>query len=111
MTTDVLALTSSISLKGRADSLAFFNARMMRGPKMETDMTETHSKSRQQAEIAFGQTQSQLFARGHAVEEIDSIVQAREEKTLRLREARLAKEAQDIAAAASGLMAKRAHKR
>ena len=73
-------------------------------------MTETQSKSRQQAEIAFGHTQSQFFARGHAVEEMDSIVQAREAKTQRLREARLAKEAQDIAAASSGLFAKRARK-
>lgn len=73
-------------------------------------MTETHSKSRQQAEIAFGNTQSQFFARGHAVEEMDAIVQAREAKTERLRAARLAKEAQDIATAASGLIAKRARK-
>jgi hypothetical protein len=62
-------------------------------------MTQTHSKSRQQAEIAFGHTQTEFFARAHAVEELDSIVQAREAKTLRLREARLAKEAQGIAAA------------
>ena len=73
-------------------------------------MTETHSKSRQQAEIAFGHTQSQFFARGHAVEEMESIVRTREEKTLRLREARMAKEAQIIAAASSGLIAKRARK-
>lgn len=58
-------------------------------------MTETHSKSRQQAEIAFGATQSQFFAKSHAAEELISIAQAREEKTLRLREARLAKELQD----------------
>ncbi|WP_426128676.1 hypothetical protein [Pararhizobium sp. PWRC1-1] len=58
-------------------------------------MTETHSKSRQQAEIAFGATQSQFFAKGHAVEEMNSIVEAREDKTMRLREARLAKELQD----------------
>lgn len=58
-------------------------------------MTETHSRSRQQAEIAFGATQSQFFAKGHAVEEMNSIIEAREDKTLRLREARLAKELQD----------------
>lgn len=58
-------------------------------------MIEKHSKSRQQAEIAFGATQSQFFAKGHAVEELNSLVQAREDKTLRLREARLAKELQD----------------
>ncbi|NTF30802.1 hypothetical protein [Rhizobium skierniewicense] len=58
-------------------------------------MSEIHSKSRKQAEIAFGATQTQFFARGHAVEEINSITQARDEKTIRLREARLAKELQD----------------
>jgi len=56
-------------------------------------MTETQSKSRQQAEISFGQTQ--FFARGHAVEELTSIIDAREAKTQRLREARLAKEQND----------------
>lgn len=71
-------------------------------------MTETYSKSRQQAEIAFGNTQSQFFARKSAVEELDSIVRSREEKTLRLREARLAKESQDRAAATANLLKKRA---
>ena len=73
-------------------------------------MTETHSKSRQQAEVAFGQTQTEFFARGAAVEELDSIVQAREAKTLRLREARLAKEAQDTAAVTQVLLARHAAK-
>ncbi|EJC85581.1 hypothetical protein Rleg4DRAFT_7468 [Rhizobium leguminosarum bv. trifolii WSM2297] len=58
-------------------------------------MTETHSKSRQRAEIAFGNAQSQFLARSRAVEEIDQTVRARDEKTLRLREAREAKELQD----------------
>lgn len=51
-------------------------------------MTPTHSKSRRKAEIAFGKVQSQL----RAVEERDSDTIAREEKTTRLREARLARE-------------------
>ena len=55
-------------------------------------MVQTHSKSRQRAEIAFGKAQSQLVARQRMVEERSSLVLAREEKTLRLREARLAKE-------------------
>ncbi|MCX8997404.1 hypothetical protein NOF55_09820 [Rhizobiaceae bacterium BDR2-2] len=71
-------------------------------------MTQTHSKSRQQAEIAFNDAQSQFFARSSAVEERDSIVRSREEKTLRLREARLAKQSQDRAAATAALLAKRA---
>lgn len=73
-------------------------------------MTQTHSKSRQQAEIAFGHTQSQFFARNHAVEEIDALIQAREAKTNRLRQARLAKEAHDIATASAALIAKRGRK-
>ncbi len=70
-------------------------------------MSEQYSKSRQQAEIAFGKTQSQFFARGQAFEELDSITAARNEKTARLREARLAKEAEDSLA----LAAKPVHKR
>jgi hypothetical protein len=73
-------------------------------------MTQTHSKPRQQAEIAFGHTQTQFFARDHAVEELDAIVQAREAKTLRLREARLAKEAEGIAAATEALISRRLKK-
>jgi hypothetical protein len=67
-------------------------------------MTQIHSRSRQQAEIAFAKARSQSFARGRAVEERDSIVLAREEKTLRLREARLAREL----AATAALISKRA---
>ena len=65
-------------------------------------------KSRQQAEIAFGNVQAQFFARSSAVEELDSLARSREEKTLRLREARLAKESQDRATATASLLAKRA---
>ncbi len=53
------------------------------------------SKSREHPEVAFGRLQSQFFARGHAVEEMDHVTKSREEKTSRLREARLAKEEQD----------------
>jgi hypothetical protein len=61
-------------------------------------MTDTYSKSRQTAETAFGSLQSQFFARNHAVEEIDFVERARQTKTARLREARLAKEAERDAA-------------
>ena len=71
-------------------------------------MTQTHSKSREKAEIAFADAQSQFFARNSAVEELDSIVLAREGKTRRLREARLAKELNDREAATASLLAKRA---
>jgi hypothetical protein len=58
-------------------------------------MTESYSKPRQRAEIAFGKTQSQFFARERAFEDLDAIVIARDEKTARLRKSRLAKELQD----------------
>jgi hypothetical protein len=70
-------------------------------------MTQTYSKSRERAEIAFGNAQSQFIGRGHAVEERDLFVQAREEKTARLREARLAKETLDRNSAVAILLAKR----
>ncbi len=73
-------------------------------------MTGTQSKSRQQAEIAFGKEQSQFFARERAFEELDTIVLAREEKTLRLREARLAKELQDSMKPKTGPVSKRVRK-
>ncbi|TJZ90585.1 hypothetical protein FA743_14385 [Paracoccus gahaiensis] len=58
-------------------------------------MTESYSRQRQQAEIAFAKTQLPLTSRGRAFEELDALKVTREEKTLRLREARRAKELQD----------------
>ena len=58
-------------------------------------MMETYSKSRQQAEIAFGRTQTEFFAKGQAADVLDTTAQAREEKTRRLREARKARELAD----------------
>lgn len=63
-------------------------------------MTETFSKSRQQAEVAFGKVQTEFFARGQAMDALDSIAQCRDEKTMRLREARKAKELADRSSAA-----------
>ena len=71
-------------------------------------MTETYSRSREQAEIAFGDLQKQFFARGAALEEQDAIAQARDAKTARLREARKAKELADQATATAALIARRA---
>ena len=73
-------------------------------------MNENHSKLRQQAEVAFGKQQAQFFARERAFEELDSIVVARDEKTMRLREARLDKELQDSVARLAKPAAKRARK-
>jgi hypothetical protein len=57
------------------------------------------SNSRDKAEAAFGDLQSQFFSRGNASDEIDHVTKTRDEKTSRLREARLAKEAEDRLAA------------
>ncbi|MGQ3209942.1 MAG: hypothetical protein ACT6U0_03630 [Shinella sp.] len=74
-------------------------------------MTEKYSISRQKAEAAFSNIQTQFFAKDKAVEELASLTQSREEKTLRLREARLAKELDERASATSALIAKRAQPR
>lgn len=66
-------------------------------------MAEAISKSRQAAEAAFNKVQSQSIARARAVEEADSIKIARDEKTQRLRAARL-EQAQRDAALADGLL-------
>lgn len=58
-------------------------------------MTETYSKARTEAEIAFGKTQTEFFSKGRAAESLDTIARARDEKTRRLREARHAKELGD----------------
>jgi len=69
-------------------------------------MNEPYSQSRQTAEVAFGKAQSQSVARRRAFEELDLIVVARDEKTGRLREARLAKESQDLLASLATKTAK-----
>ncbi|MBB5577243.1 MULTISPECIES: hypothetical protein [Rhizobium] len=70
-------------------------------------MTETYSKSRQQAEIAFGSLQTEFFAKNNAMEELESVAQARNAKTLRLRAARLARELAERTSATSDVLAKR----
>ncbi|MBD9509031.1 hypothetical protein IB265_19860 [Ensifer sp. ENS10] len=74
-------------------------------------MIEAHSKSRQQAEIAFMKVRTQFFPKNNAIEEVESVAQARDAKTLRLREARLAKELADRLSAPPYLIAKRAKAR
>ena len=61
-------------------------------------MTDSQSKAREQAESAFGKTQSQSLARNRINSEMDAVVQEREEKTLRLRALRMEKEASELAA-------------
>ncbi|WP_179956014.1 hypothetical protein [Pannonibacter tanglangensis] len=61
-------------------------------------MTEKLSRDRQKAEEAFARTQGPARPRSRAEEELDQIVQARAEKTQRLKQARLDREAADRAA-------------
>jgi hypothetical protein len=63
----------------------------------QTNMTENYSKSRQQAEAAFAAVQSQFLAKDRSAADLDPANQAREENTLRLKKARLAKESGDAA--------------
>lgn len=70
-------------------------------------MEENYSKSRQQAEIAFGAVQSQFFARGHAVEELQSIATMRDDKTNRLRAARLERDLSERTAEVKAVPAKK----
>jgi hypothetical protein len=56
-------------------------------------MSSNNSKSREQAEAAFGKTQTEFLARSRTISEIDAVTAARDEKTARLRELRKAREA------------------
>ncbi|QPC93779.1 hypothetical protein [Mesorhizobium sp. INR15] len=62
-------------------------------------MTATSKTSRDQAESIFSKTRTQSMSLGRIVSEQDAVSQAREAKTARLRELRLEKEADDLAAA------------
>lgn len=58
-------------------------------------MTDTPSKSRQQAEIAFAKTQSVSLERANIAARVDPATQERKDKTLRLKNARLARDSAD----------------
>ncbi|WP_353645948.1 hypothetical protein [Mesorhizobium sp. WSM2239] len=60
-------------------------------------MTANSKKSRDQAETSFSKTQTQSMALNRIISEHDAVSQAREEKTARLRELRLEKEAEALA--------------
>ena len=62
-------------------------------------MTVNSKKSRDQAETFFSKTQTQSMALNRIISEHDAVSQARDEKTARLRELRLEKEAEELAAA------------
>jgi hypothetical protein len=63
-------------------------------------LAENSKRSRDQAESAFSKTQTQFLALNRIISEHDAASQAREAKTARLKEMRLQKEAEDVAAAA-----------
>lgn len=63
-------------------------------------LTATSKKSRDQAESIFSKTQTQSMSLNRIISEQDAASQAREAKTARLRELRLEKEADELAAAA-----------
>ncbi|MBA3448101.1 MAG: hypothetical protein H0T56_10930 [Pseudaminobacter sp.] len=64
-----------------------------------TTLSDHGKKSREQAEASFSKTQTQFLAQKRITSEHDAASQAREAKTARLREARLEKEASELAAA------------
>ncbi|MER9058033.1 hypothetical protein [Mesorhizobium sp. M0213] len=75
-------------------------------------MTATSKKLRDQAESIFSKTRTQSMSLDRINSERDAVSQAREAKTARLRELRLEKEADDMAAtAALAASPKRAGKR
>ncbi|MGV8937272.1 MAG: hypothetical protein ACOH2J_09130 [Allorhizobium sp.] len=63
-------------------------------------MTQNSTKTREQAELAFGKTQTQFLNRNRTISEIDDVAAEREAKTARLREQRLEHEANAVAAIA-----------
>ncbi|MRX51693.1 hypothetical protein GI374_14885 [Paracoccus sp. S-4012] len=73
-------------------------------------MTPPHSPSRQQAEIAFAELQSQFLERERPVEELDAVTQARAENTLRLKTVRMARDLNERATVAAAVASRRAAK-
>ncbi|TGQ41313.1 hypothetical protein [Mesorhizobium sp. M00.F.Ca.ET.216.01.1.1] len=75
-------------------------------------MTAASNKPHDQAESLFSKTKTQSMSLNRIISEQDAVSQAREAKTARLRELRLEKEADDMAAAAVlAALPKRAGKR
>jgi hypothetical protein len=74
-------------------------------------LADGFSKARDQAEISFSKTQTQSMVRNRILSEQDAVSQAREAKTARLRELRMEKEAEELAAAEASQSVKRTVKR
>jgi hypothetical protein len=93
-----------MNFHGRPGSLSglFFDQSLVaRSTSKDKTLTE-NSKSRDQAESAFGKTQTQFLARNRTISEIDAVAIARDAKTARLRELRLEKEAAEAPAGETG---------
>jgi hypothetical protein len=73
-------------------------------------MANQPKQSRDLADALFVATQSQFYGRGEAAAELNAAIAAREEKTARLREARLTKDRRDLIAATAAKLAKRSAK-
>jgi hypothetical protein len=71
-------------------------------------MTQDQSRSNRRAELVSNLAQAQFFAKDHAAQEEEFLTQMREAKTLRLRNARMAKERRGRTLAASRLISLRA---
>ena len=83
--------------KGQANAWPFLFGS---NPRIKT-LTANSRKTRDQAESAFSKTQTQFLSLGRIISERDAVSEAREAKTARLRELRLDKQADDLAAAAA----------
>ena len=66
-----------------------------------TTLTANSKKARERAETSFSKTQTQSMALNRILSEQDAVSHARDVKTARLKELRLEKEADAIAAAAA----------
>jgi len=108
MTTDVLASALGRQEHGRPGvSLAFLLSGSDVEPRRMTTLTANSKKARERAETSFSKMQTQSMALNRILSEQDAVSQARDVKTARLKELRLEKEADDIAAAAAAPVAKR----
>lgn len=90
----VLTGTGSHTTRGQAIAWPFF---LHSAAHRKIIMNEKHSKARQTAEKAFSKTRVETASRERAFQEVDTIDRARQMKTSRLREARLAREAVETA--------------
>ncbi len=70
-------------------------------------MTQRHSRPRQQAENAFRKLLAPVIASDIAEHDRQAVAKARDEKTARLRAARLAKELADRTSVTAALIARR----